>query len=1362
MLNDSPIMSNNSPIKVVLINATNDTVKETLVFIGHVPKTVLRECESLNKSIEKSHILETHYGKNYKDILAIGPNTRYISSPMIFPIDNFETIREKIALLTEIPLYRQHIMYYDNEIPKTTYNVELNGLSISINIRNASKYTKTPLFDTIPLDKRFHLINIVKNNMGDVSQGTIPQDVLMEQDVVGAYDEAAQIINKYDGEEIERDVFYCDSEPICEEDLVVPLYGELSQKGKEGASDKQTIGETNAIIEPLDQFKLIGLESIDNNTLYVADINDFIIPKYKKDILEDNYYLNLVYASFVVKYFPRFSLDSFKDYLKNEAIFREQYTELSINKYVLESQYEAEDEFLNYMYKNKTATSTWAKDNTKNYLTKITAHVHPIIAQLNIRNLFDLLELDGSISEMRAKIGNHGRNYLLRKNQINALNIKFPSEYEFSQDMIIAIKNKQVGIKEGEKERYIFLCIRSNAKIFISCEWDEYDNVDITKASKIIANVINKIIKKINILGKYVIIGGKQLLEIEPSQVVLKNVESYLLWKKSISNFSYKLFTKKLEELLISKILLLKQATKTEKVEEYLIAKGAYNFDRDLIHRILDRINIEVYNLYSYFSNPTINKKWKQIYSGRDLQVSHKTTAIEFRVNSIGQNEYNTFQMIIHAFLHKMSKCPDLVEQVNSSTSFYKARKLRQEDPVLYDLGRYEGQTQMYSRLCQQIKQPTIYTEDEVKNMNPKKLTKYWNFTTKSPAYYSCNNKSFPEMSFIVDKHPMGYCMPCCTKKMNHREDSLKAIKVAKCLEDHTFSGIEKTSKHIIEFGKQIDDGRLANLPNTLTRLFFGVGDDSNLYLYGIKQYYANQYVPILNIASFVLKIKQINILNDILSIIADKKIFATLLEGGISAYFTSADELLVVYTEIFLLGKVSNSEFSRWNLIFAELIVIYYSLEISLFTTTSTPSNNTDKFKDISLTQMKTSIKRDLSAPIRHLILVENNKLSMNPLFQFDKKKQTIKLTLYSEKDIIVERIVRILGKENDIGYNGYKVEAQYINKSGLCYAYILENKAGEFIYVPVPYLTIKGNIKAIYDSFGTENTTQRDFQYDLKLDPLLEFLKDEKIIKFITYNKNIIGVETKYGIHYCTPSDSSLKDNLKEISYNPHVVNKAIIDNVAANDAVMKSKLGRAIYVNYQYRLFVMEFANYIDKERNIELREQIYELIERANLLKPIKQLKKQLEELLPQDAFISILKEVNRAHYKWSNKAQVLSQIKNTTYSFDKKTMKQLIEMDRYELLEELRKIATNFTIEMELKDGDFPNIYMTCENSDAIYCDNGRLIVKSLDEMVRFLADDLKNELKRQYFLTDIWIENYIDYFSFKQQANTKVSVFSIV
>jgi hypothetical protein len=1348
-------MLNNIPIKVLLINATNDTVKETLVFIGNVSKSILHECESLCKNKihtgkHNSAVLTEHYGKNYKEILAIGPNTRYISSPMIFPIDNFETIREKISLITEIPLYRQHIMYYDNEIPKTTYNVELNGLSISVNIRNASKYTKTPLFDTIPLDKRFHMINVVQN--------IIPQETTTDQDVIGAYDEeTAQLINKYDGEEIERDVFYGETEPMCEEDFIV------KDNHKKGASDKQSIGEINVIIEPLDQFKLIGLESIDNNTLYVADINDFILPKYKKDILADNYYLNLVYASFVVKYFPRFSLDSFKDYLKNEAVFREQYTELSINKYVLESQYEAENEFLNYMYKNKVATMTWAKDNTKNYLTKITAYAHPIIAQLNIRNLFDLLELDGLISEIRAKIGNHGRNYLLRKNQINAPNIKFPSEYEFSQDMVMAIKNKRVGIKEGEKERYIFLCVRSNAKIFISCEWDEYDDIDITKASKIIADVVNKIIKKINVLGKYAIIGGKQLLEIEPSQVVLKNVESYLLWKKSISNFSYKLFTKKLEELLVSKILLLKQATKTEKVEEYLIAKGAYNFDRDLIHRILDRINIEVYNLYSYFSNPTINKKWKQIYSGRDLQVSHKTTAIEFRVNSIGQNEFDIFQMIIHAFLYKTSKCPDLVEQVNSSTSFYKARKLRQEDPVLYDLGRYEGQTQMYSRLCQQIKQPTIYTEDEIKNMNPKKLTKYWNFTTKSPAYYSCNNKSFTEMSFIVDKHPMGYCMPCCTKKMNRREDSLKAIKVAKCLQDHTFSGIEKTSKHIVEFGKQIEDGRLANLPNTLSRLFFGASGDNDLYLYGINQYYANQYAPILNIASLVLKIKQVNILNDILPIIADKKIFATLLEGGISAYFTSADELVAVYTEIFLLGKTSNSEFSSWNLIFTELIIICYSLEISLFTATSTPSNSADKFKDIKLTQMKTSIKRDLSAPIRHIILVENNKMSMNPLFQFGKKKHSIERMLYTGTDVMIERITRILGKENSFDYSGYEIEAQYVNKSGLCYAYILKNKSsGEFVYVPVSYLTIKGDIKAIYDSFGSHTS-----EYVLKLSTLLEFLKNEHIIRFITRDNNVIGVETRNGVHYCDCSvvnenNVSKNINSKEITYNPHEVNKAIIDNVAANDKDMKAKLGRAIYVNYQYRLFVMEFANYIDKERNEELRAQIYEIIEKTNLLKPIKQLKKQLEELLPQDTFVPILKEVNRAHYKWSNKAQVLSQIKNTTYSFDRKAMAHLIEMERYELLEELKKISTNFAVEMELKGGDFPNIYMICENTDAIYCDNGRLIVKSLDEMVRFLADDLKNELKRQYFLTDIWIENYIDYFSFKQQANTKVSILSII
>ena len=127
-----------------------------------------------------------------------------------------------------------------------------------------------------------------------------------------------------------------------------------------------------------------------------------------------------------------------------------------------------------------------------------------------------------------------------------------------------------------------------------------------------------------------------------------------------------------------------------------------------------------------------------------------------------------------------------------------------------------------------------IYQPDEIKGK--KNLTKFINYTTKSPVYYGCPDK-FPHLSFRVGIHPKNYCLPCCdlgasTKtSKKHRANLL-------CLKDQTvdiskLSDIKvKIPVHIFKYGKSIDAGRMSHVPKVVNELLSAYS--SKIYIIGI------------------------------------------------------------------------------------------------------------------------------------------------------------------------------------------------------------------------------------------------------------------------------------------------------------------------------------------------------------------------------------------------------------------------------------------------------------------------------------------------------------------------------------------------
>jgi hypothetical protein len=126
-----------------------------------------------------------------------------------------------------------------------------------------------------------------------------------------------------------------------------------------------------------------------------------------------------------------------------------------------------------------------------------------------------------------------------------------------------------------------------------------------------------------------------------------------------------------------------------------------------------------------------------------------------------------------------------------------------------------------------------------------KRLTKWWNFTSKKEVFYDCPSADKPNLTFIVGKHPLGYCLPCCGKTKFSKDSSYKKDKIYEsCMTDHVYvdnkMGNEE-SKYIFSYGKSFEADRLINVisskfnkifssvhvPSTKTENYYAIGVDN-------------------------------------------------------------------------------------------------------------------------------------------------------------------------------------------------------------------------------------------------------------------------------------------------------------------------------------------------------------------------------------------------------------------------------------------------------------------------------------------------------------------------------------------------------
>lgn len=1438
-----------NPIKVVVFDPIKEVNRHTFIFLGDVPKNVWSACNLYHSApsgrATADKILCSFYGEHFKNKLGLNikdmtrgwiqrpeqtgligaaepdqeidysdieellnapspaagrpkpdkilfaqadeswvdfaPGIEYVNEIQIFPEDKFNEFKEKIYLATGIPAYRQHIFYISGNSLRTVYQIQAEGV-YSINITQLSRFQDN-IFG-IPIDKSL-----------------------------------------YDLRESIR-------------------------------------------IEALDTFRILGDALIFDNVVYVVDLAQFThrLRGQLLDIINDTYQFELLYYGFVIKFWPQLTQECFYDYLISERELQHKYPELAKNHMMLTSVYKLEKDIINTNYKNMTKALSACGPVISIAITQMVAMVNNPNIILNIRNLFDKLRVTRCTPEIHAYVEYNNKKYMLRKRHIlNGSIIQFPSGLLMKNGITIAISLKKsdqdtfhnkstISTMENEQSRYLFLNIWPNGKYYIKTVWNEEDEFGFDDIIKVMKKFTDPIIQGINNLGKYVFTAGRQLSPITRQNIDYQSLNICVFWKKVMLENTFKAVRGLWDAYMRARIIGPRNVQQFDKYE-FLFRKGMFEFDTTAIDRIITASNnILLTNQYSYLSNNSVKQKWDQNYDGRIVRMSHRTTDIRFEISDIREREFQIFYNYIAAFIHRASNDENVKVSLQTTRTYKdvkKLKKLRQQDPELFNLKKY-GSKKVYSKICQNQRQPLIYTQDEINTMSAaevKKLTQYWNFTLSKPAYYGCPNKKYPHLNFMVGSHPRHYCLPCCNKKPQVDDDNKKSRIRSICMQKHRFfdddaSGDTALSRHIMAYGKDIDLGRLSKLPQSAVKgLLFDTLPRPGLdyYLYGVPQHVpAVEYSGLIYSIAECMEMPLEQLLSKILVELrrpTSKSLFNVLLNGVLIEYFRDINDLADTINDLFINMKIFSREiqkFKQWSELFTELFHIIFKISILTFIDADGAGELVELFvpdnvrnesmyimklsKSLSQASDSDDESQDESRPDHNLIdtltrdqiyiFLMKRRNQYYPIFAIDTDKYFKSMAVESRKYSFGDKIVQLvfsmiryemrseslsIGKTIDLTLikaftlaTDYKITLKFINHQNLCYAVMLTAVENQ-IYVPIDYSIYMSDKVPI--SFAAFDRTKYRLEYRV----LMRFISD--INAYIQENYTIGGSKNLYTYRLIEPTGyfsvgdrsiiglmaspnlafyfsdynaAEIDNNLtvKALMYDYTQVNQKIIERAPAVPDRRHEKIGEALYNNYIYQLFVIEFINFLNNERNLDIRSQIKNLIKETNFKKEVTAFRQSLNDLLkdyPADYKV-IQNQLIAFYYTYFDKHTLFGEIDKFVYDFDRITMNKLKKMTRAELRAELKQISKVFSVQKDFDSTNisFPNIYLPCADmQDSGYCDRGKLIVNGpVDEFIEILADDLMDDLKAKYLL-NIFMDVVIDWLRFAQYPTEIITIYRL-
>lgn len=1318
----------------------------------------------LNEEIPAEEVVKVAYStgisppKNYSGETPV----EYITGLSIYPVDKFTELSEKIQLISDIPLYRQHLCWFESGQSKTTYMVSANG-TMETDIRAVS----TTLRDAK------HTQSSAKSASKNERSSKVPAPA--QPTVIGL--------------PVNRTLY-------TKRDIVR--------------------------VETHDAFKLVGAIS----TVYIADLAEWLSPvrSQLQDIMRDSYQMDLLYWGFIVLYWPRLTRECFHVYASAETSIAQLYPDLMPAKSALKLRFAEEQLWFEHVAAVNNRVEAFSRGNVTAAVTSAVVSIKNPKVVLNLRNIAEFLRTSPELPEIRVHIQDHPRKYIIRKKHASHTNIQWPSGAIYRTGATIVIRPPDHNI--------IFMNVGADGTVHVRINAPEEESIGFDEIYKMVITYANPVIARINEMNKYVFMSGSSMVLGAKTNMIFGSLNMCLYWKRVLSTAAFNVLKGAFDRLMRAGITQPRAIQQADK-HELMFCKAMHWFDATSLDRIMMVVGGQpLMNQYAYMSVANVKQKMDHSYSGRVVRIGHRTTDVRFEIIDIREDEFRFLSHNVSTILYDVAN--ELkVNPTAPPRSQKRLRKLREEDPDLFNLKKY-GSKKVYSILCQNTRQPVIYTPDEVAAMDPaarKRLVKYINFTKKSPAYYACPSSVYPNLGFLVGAHPKGLCLPCCNKRV---QTGKRTEIYEHCSSCGKWSGKTPgdSSRHIMSYSKTTDIGRLSKLPATIYSVLNPSGSghqrgrkraDKTDDISGINTSHAHGYyilgvpqtLPGVQDAGFAhacaaaFGLTLTDMITAIIKKVSSGNLFMTARAGQLTSVWDTAADLTETLKDIFIMNKPwSRHQPPQWDNVIFSLVADVFDAGIVYW------------HDSVVKTAFEYIGRQN---PAAYIMIVRRSEyyVPIVQIMHYD----------YSRTGHIGERDVE---GANAAG-NSIVASGQYGGKSGGLFS--ADGPTGTIITSMIkwassnPTYSLKwmieklGEPTAVYvDRYGVSSAAVWNGVYVsmpsgdtaevpqsilggilggiLRMDPyngpaadatagialLREILgktQGEDIAASITVatdcahiRSGAVGVVVASREVSATSSISWSKlipgakvdDGMKTAGISMLDVMKAMHDNTPGADDPSVGGLGKAFYETHQYTLFLVEIVNLLAGERNKVVRGKLAAEIDRIVLPRGIGQLKRSFRNILCSwaDDFALIMSMIAAASMTGTVTRAVLHQIiDGEVYEFDNITIAAMKTMDDKVLKKSLLEMAQKFVVEVDkLPEGaEFPNVFNSCtvprpDGQTAGYCSKRKLMITTpLDGLIDILAADLRNPLKSKYLLNGTWLETTLDWFDFHHEDDEQVVVY---
>jgi len=841
-------------------------VKNTMVFLGNVPKDVQHACDLVatsfsknlaSRKIKDNTTLKAYYGSNWKEKLGI------VVTKTGGEDDDILDLGDELDQIDLFDLDTPDEAVVDDE-----YDVE----EVSV-----KKPGKKPV-----IKPKKAIVDKVETKTQTDRTIVFYQDSIYPEDNISEFKEKIYITA---GIQPYKQHIYFNSHKHT-----IPLQYKVLIDGKTASVNierhhKETImgvpvdrtlyeSREQIRIEAYDQFFTLDniYKKYATTMFYMYNIDSFLSNKrLVEELKSDNYQLELMYYSFVLIYWPQITLEVFKVYLTSPKEIDEVYPDLAPSINTLTNVYSAEDEILSKKYELLQDASTGYRKNPgfrdynpefiyksgsgkalsvsiKNATLVVEKSRQFVRTQfgmsvssqikIDVRNLFDKMEITDDIPLIKVELLRGRSPFILTKTKdpnmstgenIGAIfeQIKYQLKIASYNTILFAVRAKDKNgkpIKSSQGvSKYIIVLLYDNGKYQVRSQWSEDDQMDFKKIHDILLQSTSPFIDSVNKLGRLVFASADRLSKISPTNSEFSELSMSLFWKKTLSASQFKSVLNSLSDDFDSRIIKPKEADAGS--HEYVYFKGVTGYDITQIDKY-----ISLQNHYSYLSDANVKQKWITLFEqGRVTIFTHRTTDIKIEIQNIKETEFKYFYHYMIAFLYTADITKEKAGSTKLPMTTNTLKLLKSKDPEAFIFKKY-GSDVVYSRICQKDHQPIPFSPDEIKLLSSseqERAVKFVNYTTNNDIYYLCRKGKYPYLSFITGQHPKNYCLPCCKKTPAYSselstdsDDPNKKDRIySTCLEKHEYVEQDEesgSSRYVMNYGKDIYVGRIGKMPDVI------------------------------------------------------------------------------------------------------------------------------------------------------------------------------------------------------------------------------------------------------------------------------------------------------------------------------------------------------------------------------------------------------------------------------------------------------------------------------------------------------------------------------------------------------------------